>query len=102
VETVNANIADGVQRNQPEDPFKEAKQAVDLIRLRYRLRWPRIKEQKNIELAKALTLWAARLLRRAHLRLWLASHTARSAAPDKRFRPSFICSRHQRGHSIHC
>ena len=55
VETVNANIADGVQRNQPEDPFKEAKQAVDLTQAEIIVSVGRgIKEQKNIELAKAL------------------------------------------------
>jgi electron transfer flavoprotein alpha subunit len=52
---VNANIADGVQRNQPEDPFKEAKQAVDLTQAEIIVSVGRgIKEQKNIELAKAL------------------------------------------------
>src|SRR5690348_7055078 len=30
VETVNAQVPDGVVRNKPEEPFKEAKQAVDL------------------------------------------------------------------------
>src|ERR1051326_4802665 len=55
VETVNANIADGVQRNQPEDPFKEAKQAVDLTQAEIIVSVGRgIKEQKNIDLAKAL------------------------------------------------
>jgi electron transfer flavoprotein alpha subunit len=55
VETVSANIADGVQRNQPEDPFKEAKQAVDLTQAEIIVSVGRgIKEQKNIELAKAL------------------------------------------------
>jgi electron transfer flavoprotein alpha subunit len=55
VETVNAQVADGVQRNQPEDPFKEAKQAVDLTQAEIIVSVGRgIKEQKNIELAKAL------------------------------------------------
>ena len=55
VETVTANIADGVQRNQPEDPFKEAKQAVDLTQAEVIVSVGRgIKEQKNIDLAKAL------------------------------------------------
>jgi electron transfer flavoprotein alpha subunit len=55
VETINANIADGVQRNQPEDPFKEAKQAVDLTQAEIIVSVGRgIKEQKHIELAKAL------------------------------------------------
>ena len=55
VETVNANIADGVQRNRPEDPFKEAKQAVDLTQAEIIVSVGRgIKEQKNIEIAKAL------------------------------------------------
>lgn len=55
VETVNANIADGVVRNQPEDPFKEAKQAVDLTQAEIIVSVGRgIKEQKNIDLAKAL------------------------------------------------
>jgi electron transfer flavoprotein alpha subunit len=55
VETVNAQIADGVQRNQPEAPFKEAKQAVDLTQAEIIVSVGRgIKEQKNIELAQAL------------------------------------------------
>jgi electron transfer flavoprotein alpha subunit len=55
VETVNAQITDGVVRNQPEDPFKEAKQAVDLTQAEIIVSVGRgIKEQKNIELAKAL------------------------------------------------
>jgi electron transfer flavoprotein alpha subunit len=55
VETVNAEIADGVVRNQPEAPFKEAKQAVDLTQAEIIVSVGRgIKEQKNIDLAKAL------------------------------------------------
>jgi electron transfer flavoprotein alpha subunit len=55
IETVNVQIGDGVQRNQPEDPFKEAKQAVDLTQAEIIVSVGRgIKEQKNIELAKAL------------------------------------------------
>jgi electron transfer flavoprotein alpha subunit len=55
VETVNAQIADGLIRNKPEDPFKEAKQAVDLTQAEIIVSVGRgIKEQKNIELAKAL------------------------------------------------
>ncbi len=55
VETVNVQIADSVIRNQPEDPFKEAKQAVDLTQAEIIVSVGRgIKEQKNIELAKAL------------------------------------------------
>ncbi|HYX53995.1 MAG TPA: electron transfer flavoprotein subunit alpha/FixB family protein [Candidatus Limnocylindrales bacterium] len=54
VETVNAQIG-GAIRNQPEDPFKEAKQAVDLTQAEIIVSVGRgIKEQKNIELAKAL------------------------------------------------
>src|SRR6202008_1357295 len=46
---------DNVVRNQPEDPFKEAKQAVDLTQAEIIVSVGRgIKEQKNIELAKAL------------------------------------------------
>ena len=55
VETVNAQIADGIVRNQPEAPFKEAKQAVDLTQAEIIVSVGRgIKEQKNIDLAKAL------------------------------------------------
>lgn len=55
VETVNVQIADNVVRNQPEAPFKEAKQAVDLTQAEIIVSVGRgIKEQKNIELAKAL------------------------------------------------
>ncbi len=55
VETVNAPISDGAIRNQPEDPFKEAKQAVDLTQAEIIVSVGRgIKEQKNIDIAKAL------------------------------------------------
>jgi len=55
VETVNVQITDSAVRNQPEDPFKEAKQAVDLTQAEIIVSVGRgIKEQKNIELAKAL------------------------------------------------
>jgi electron transfer flavoprotein alpha subunit len=55
VETVNVQIADNAIRTQPEEPFKEAKQAVDLTQAEIIVSVGRgIKEQKNIELAKAL------------------------------------------------
>ncbi len=55
VETVNVQIADGVIRNQPQEVFKEAKQAVDLTQAEVIVSVGRgIKEQKNIELAKQL------------------------------------------------
>lgn len=55
VETVNVQVPDGVVRNQPEAPFKEAKQAVDLTQAEIIVSVGRgIKEQKNIEIAKAL------------------------------------------------
>src|SRR5262245_10939779 len=55
VETVNVQIADSAIRNQPEEPFKEAKQAVDLTQAEIIVSVGRgIKEQKNIDLAKAL------------------------------------------------
>ena len=55
VETVNLEIADGVVRNQPEAPFKEAKQAVDLTQAEVIVAVGRgIKEQKNIALAQQL------------------------------------------------
>jgi len=55
VETVNVQIAASVLRNQPEDPFKEAKQAVDLTQAEIIVSVGRgIKEQKNIDIAKAL------------------------------------------------
>src|SRR5260370_40791633 len=55
VETVNVQIGDSVVRNQPEAPFKEAKQAVDLTQAEIIVSVGRgIKEQKNIDLAKAL------------------------------------------------
>jgi electron transfer flavoprotein alpha subunit len=53
VETVNVDT--GEIRNQPEAPFKEAKQAVDLTQAEIIVSVGRgIKEQKNIEMAKAL------------------------------------------------
>ena len=55
VETVNAQIVDGVIRNKPQEVFKEAKQAVDLTQAEIIVSVGRgIKEQKNIELAKQL------------------------------------------------
>ena len=55
VDTVNPQITDAVVRNKPEDPFKEAKQAVDLTQAEIIVSVGRgIKEQKNIEIAKAL------------------------------------------------
>jgi electron transfer flavoprotein alpha subunit len=53
VETVNVDT--GEIRNQPEAPFKEAKQAVDLTQAEIIVSVGRgIKEQKNIDMAKAL------------------------------------------------
>ncbi|MGB8770862.1 MAG: electron transfer flavoprotein subunit alpha/FixB family protein [Candidatus Korobacteraceae bacterium] len=55
VETVNVALAEGVIRNKPEAPFKEAKQAVDLTQAEVIVAVGRgIKEQKNIEIAKQL------------------------------------------------
>src|SRR5215471_2795492 len=55
VETVNVEIADNAIRTQPEEPFKEAKQAVDLTQAEIIVSVGRgIKEQKNIELVKQL------------------------------------------------
>ena len=55
VETVNAQVPESAMRNQPEEPFKEAKQAVDLTQAEIIVSVGRgIKEQKNIEIAKAL------------------------------------------------
>jgi len=55
VETVNLEIAGSAIRNQPEAPFKEAKQAVDLTQAEIIVAVGRgIKEQKNIEIAKQL------------------------------------------------
>ena len=55
VETVNVDVPDGVVRNQPQEVFKEAKQAVDLTQAEIIVSVGRgIKEQKNIELAKQL------------------------------------------------
>ncbi|MFZ0800892.1 MAG: electron transfer flavoprotein subunit alpha/FixB family protein [Terriglobales bacterium] len=55
MDTVTVNIADGVVRNQPQEVFKEAKQAVDLTQAEIIVSIGRgIKEQKNIELAKQL------------------------------------------------
>jgi electron transfer flavoprotein alpha subunit len=55
VETVSVEIADGVVRNKPDAPFKEAKQAVDLTQAEIIVAVGRgIKEQKNIDIAKQL------------------------------------------------
>ena len=55
VETVSAQISDGVVRNKPQEVFKEAKQAVDLTQAEIIVSIGRgIKEQKNIDLAKQL------------------------------------------------
>ena len=93
VETVNVEIADGVIRNQPQEVFKEAKQAVDLTQAEIIVSVGRgIKEQKNIELAKQLAealggeLAASRPICDSGWLPW----TARSDRPGKRLRPSFI------------
>jgi electron transfer flavoprotein alpha subunit len=55
VETVNVDVQDGMVRNQPQEVFKEAKQAVDLTQAEIIVSVGRgIKEQKNIEIAKQL------------------------------------------------
>jgi electron transfer flavoprotein alpha subunit len=55
IETVKVDIRDGVVRNQPQQVFKEAKQAVDLTQAEIIVAVGRgIKEQKNIEIAKQL------------------------------------------------
>ena len=55
VETVSVEVAEGVIRNQPQEVFKEAKQAVDLTQAEVIVAVGRgIKEQKNIEIAKQL------------------------------------------------
>ncbi len=55
IETVNVEIADGVIRNKPEAPFKEAKQAVDLTQADIIVAVGRgIKEEKNIAIARQL------------------------------------------------
>jgi electron transfer flavoprotein alpha subunit len=55
VETVSVEIADGVIRNNPQEVFKEAKQAVDLTQAEVIVAVGRgIKEQKNIVLAQQL------------------------------------------------
>ena len=55
VETVNVDITEAVIRNQPQEVFKEAKQAVDLTQAEIIVAVGRgIKEQKNIEIAKQL------------------------------------------------
>jgi electron transfer flavoprotein alpha subunit len=55
VETVAVEIADGIIRTQPQEVFKETKQAVDLTQAEIIVSVGRgIKEQKNIEIAKQL------------------------------------------------
>ncbi len=55
VEVVNVEVPAGTVRNQPQEVFKEAKQAVDLTQAEIIVSVGRgIKEQKNIELAKEL------------------------------------------------
>ena len=55
VETIHVEIADSAIRTQPEEPFKEAKQAVDLTQSEIIVSVGRgIKKQENIEMAKQL------------------------------------------------
>jgi electron transfer flavoprotein alpha subunit len=55
VETVSVDIPDAVVRNQPQEVFKEAKQAVDLTQAEIIVSVGRgIKEQKNIDIARQL------------------------------------------------
>ncbi len=55
IEAMNVEIADSVVRTQPQEIFKEAKQAIDLTQAEIIVSVGRgIKEQKNIEIAKQL------------------------------------------------
>ena len=93
VETVNVEIADGVIRNQPQEVFKEAKQAVDLTQAEIIVSVGRgIKEQKNIELAKQLAeaLGGELAARAPSATRDGCPWTARSGPPDKRLHPSSI------------
>jgi electron transfer flavoprotein alpha subunit len=55
VETVSVEIPESAIRNQPQEVFKEAKQAVDLTQAEIIVSVGRgIKEQKNIDIAKQL------------------------------------------------
>lgn len=55
VETVNVDVPDAAIRTKPGEPFKEAKQAVDLTQAEIIVAVGRgIKEQKNIDIAKQL------------------------------------------------
>ena len=55
VETVAVDVAPDAVRNRPDEPFKEAKQAVDLSQAEVIISVGRgIKEQKNIEMARQL------------------------------------------------
>jgi electron transfer flavoprotein alpha subunit len=55
VEIVSVDVPDNVIRTKPDEPFKEAKQAVDLTQAEVIVAVGRgIKEQKNIEIAKQL------------------------------------------------
>lgn len=55
VEVVQVSIPESTIRTRPEDPFKEARQAVDLTQAEIIVAVGRgIKEQKNIDLAKQL------------------------------------------------
>jgi electron transfer flavoprotein alpha subunit len=55
VETMKVDVPEGTVRNQPQEVFKEAKQAVDLTQAEIIVSVGRgIKEQKNIDLAKQL------------------------------------------------
>jgi electron transfer flavoprotein alpha subunit len=55
METVNIELSANAIRNKPQQPFKEARQAVDLTQAEIIVAVGRgIKEQKNIEIAKQL------------------------------------------------
>jgi electron transfer flavoprotein alpha subunit len=55
VETIDVDVSNQAVRNQPQEAFKEAKQAVDLTQAEIIVSVGRgIKEQNNIELAKRL------------------------------------------------
>ena len=77
VETVNVEVADGVVRNKPEAPFKEAKQAVDLDAGRdHRRRRPRHQGAEEHRDRQAIGGRAGRRDRGVapHLRFRLAAH----------------------------
>ena len=106
IETVQVEIPAGTIRTKPEEPFKEARQAVDLTQAEIIVAVGRgIKEQKNIEIAKQLAealggeIAASRPICDAG---WLPMERQVGSSGTDGGTQGLYRSRNQRRHPAHC